>query len=174
MCKRLDYRQIMSHQPDAVAALHDAMRAIRGALPGDAEMLEDYAEPQVVREAAPTKDEKAALLERRRQLVEVLGHVGLAERLGKVYSTDAEQRLIAFKDIPHKMGLPKYDLVIGPDFSPQAGFHGIFIGEHEVISCVLPHPCEGGLWQVRERHRFADLAESADLVSMMSAGFPIG
>ena len=170
MCKRLDYQQIIAHKPEAVAALKDAVRIIRGSI-NDNESLEDYAGKQVVRE--PTPEEKAALLERRRQLVEVLGHAGLAERMGKVYSTEASQRLIPFKDIPHKHGLPQFDLVVGPDFSPQSGFHGIFIGEQEVMSCLLPAPAETVQWQVRERHRFASLDQAVDLVGLLSAGFPV-
>jgi hypothetical protein len=170
ICKRLDYQQIIAHKPEAVAALQDAMRVIRGTLP-NAEPLENYASKPVTPEPAPV--DKAALLERRRQLVEVLGHAGLAERLGKVYNTEAEQRLIAFKDIPHKQGLPQFDLVVGPDFSPQSGFHGIFIGEQEVMSCLLPAPADTVQWQIRERHRFANLEQAVDLVSMLSAGFPV-
>lgn len=170
MCKRLDYQQIIAHQPDAVAALKDAVRIIRGSI-GEREPLENYAHKPPVRELSP--DDKAALLERRRQLVEVLGQAGLAERLGKVYSTEAAQRLIPFKEIPHRQGLPQFDLVVGPDFSPQSGYHGIFVAPQEVISCVLPTPAESLQWQIRERHRFDNLERAADLVSMLSAGFPV-
>ena len=171
MCKRLDYQQIIAHKPEAVAALKDAVRIIRGSLPEGDEFLENYALKSEVRE--PAAVDKAALLERRRQLVEAFGQAGLAERLGKVYSTEAAQRLIPFKDIPHKQGLPQFDLVVGPDFSPQGGFHGIFIGEKEVMSCMLPLPCDTVRWQIRERHRFANLDQVVDLVSMLSAGFPV-
>lgn len=171
MCKRLDYQQIIAHKPEAVEALKDAMRIIRGSLPQSGEALGDYAEKPVVREPPPV--DKAALLERRRHLVEVLGHAGLAERLGKIYCTEVAQRLIAFKDIPHKQGLPQFDLVVGPDFAPQGGYHGIFIGEQEVMSCLLPLPCDTVQWQIRERHRFASLDQAVDLVSMLSAGFPV-
>ncbi|MFT3930804.1 MAG: hypothetical protein QM709_10970 [Spongiibacteraceae bacterium] len=169
MCKRLDYQQIIAHKPEAVAALKDAMRIIRGSI--NNESLGDYANKQEVRE--PTPEEKAALLERRRLLVEVLGHAGLAERMGKIYSTEAAQRLIPFKDVPHKQGLPQFDLVVGPDFSPQSGFHGIFIGEQEVMSCLLPSSSEAVWWQVRERHRFTSLDQAVDIVGLLSAGFPV-
>lgn len=171
MCKRLDYQQIIAHKPEAVEALKDAMRILRGSLPKGNETLENYAAKPEVREPAPI--DKVALLERRRQLVEAFGHAGLAERLGKVYCSETAQRLLPFKDIPHKQGLPQFDLVVGPDFAPQSGYHGIFIGEQEVLSCVLPLPCDTVQWQIRERHRFADLDQVVDLVSMLSAGFPM-
>ena len=172
MCKRLDYQQIIAHKPEAVAALRDAMRVIRGTLPAGDSAPTPTA-PKQLNTAELAAAAKAALLERRRKLVEALGHAGLAERLGKVYSTVASQRLIAFKEVPHKQGLPQFDLVIGPDFSPQSGYHGIFIGEQEVVSCLLPSPGETQQWQVRERHRFVDLEQAAELASNLCAGFPV-
>jgi hypothetical protein len=117
--------------------------------------------------------EKAALLERRRHFVEALSQGGLGKRLGKVYSSVDDRRLLAFREVPHQQGLPKFDMVVGPDYSPISGLHGIFIGAHEVMSCVLPSPAESHHWQVRERHQYTKPSQVVDLVSMMSAGFPI-
>jgi hypothetical protein len=173
LCKQLDYQQIIAHDAKAVAALQDAIRLIRGSLPIKDEALSDYAERQSVHVAEPVVIDKAALLERRRQFVEALGRAGLADRLGKIYASGAETRLIGFRDAPHKRGLPQFDMVVGPDFSPIAGYHGIFIGTQEVFSFVLPHPADDHIWQVRERHRFNALERMVDLVSMLSAGFPV-
>lgn len=176
ICKRLDYQEIIAHKPEAVAALQDAVRIIRGSLPGEVdEGLENYATKPEAREKAGENvvTDKAALLERRRFLVEALGQAGLADRLGKVYCTDTAQRLIAFREIPHKRGLPQFDMVVGPDYSPQGGYHGIFIAEQEISSCLLPQPCDTVQWQIRERHRYANLEQVVDLVSMLSAGFPV-
>jgi hypothetical protein len=64
-------------------------------------------------------------------------------------------------------------MVVGADYSPQAGFHGIFVAEREVMSCVLAKPFDTQQWEIRERHRFATMDQMADLVSMLSAGFPV-
>ncbi|HEY3699320.1 MAG TPA: hypothetical protein VGK97_08315 [Spongiibacteraceae bacterium] len=180
ICKRLDYQEIIAHRPEAVAALQNAVRIIRGSLPSEAEAneeLENYATKPEARAEAVTDPEKvtdkAALLERRRLLVEALGQAGLADRLGKVYCSETAQRLIAFREIPHKQGLPQFDMVVGPDYSPQSGYHGVFIAEQEILSCLLPQPCDTVQWQIRERHRYANLEQVVDLVSMLSAGFPV-
>lgn len=177
LCKRLNFQSVAAHDPQAVASLHDVMRQLSDTLPraGD-QNLEDFARrqsgPTAVKPAEPAVD-KAEVQERRRQCVESLTHAGLADRLGKVYSTDAATRQIALRDTPHKQGLPQFDMVVGADYSPQSGFHGIFIGSHEVMSCVLTKPFETQQWQIRERHRFSNLEQMADLVSMLSAGFPV-
>ena len=170
MCKQLDYQEIIAHKPEAVAALQNAVRLIRGTLPVNEE-LGNYAAKQ--EERAERTVDKAALLERRKLFVEALGQAGLADRLGKVYCTESAQHLVAFREIPHKRGLPQFDMVVGPDFSPQSGYHGIFIGEQEVLSCLLPQPCDTQQWQIRERHRFSSREQVVNLVSMLSAGFPV-
>ena len=171
ICKQLDYQEIIAHKPEAVAALQNAVRLIRGTLPVNEEPLDSYAEKQPERPERTV--DKAALLERRRLFVEALGQAGLADRLGKVYCTESAQRLVAFREIPHKHGLPQFDMVVGPDYSPQSGYHGIFIGEQEVMSCLLPQPFDTMQWQIRERHRFSNREQVVDLVSMLSAGFPV-
>jgi hypothetical protein len=158
-----------------VAALQDAVRTLRQTLPRSDEALNNYATTQKGPTAgAQTLESKDVILERRRRFVEALSHAGLGDRLGKLYFTDAERRQIAFREAPHKLGLPQFDMVVGPDYAPIAGYHGIFIGQQEVMSCVLPVPVGNHEWQVRERHRFASLEQVVDLVSAMSAGFPVG
>jgi hypothetical protein len=177
LCKGVDYPAILAHNAEAVAALQDVLIVLKKALPRNNEDLNDYAQAQ----SGPRKrvnktesdPEKAALLERRRHFVEAFSQAGLGNRLGKIYSSLDERRLLAFREAPHQQGLPKFDMVIGPDFSPVNGLHGIFIGAQEVMSCVLPSPSESHQWQVRERHRFSNNLQVVDLVSMLSAGFPI-
>ena len=169
---RLDYTAILAHEPAAVAELQNVVRTIRGAVPSD-ESLEDYAAKATAPNAAAPIDSKAALAERRRAFVEALGNAGLGGRLGKVYCTATETRQTPFRDVPHKQGLPQFDMVVAADFSPQSGYHGIFIGTQEVMSWILPAPYEGS-WQLKERHRFATLEQMVELTGLLSAGFPVG
>jgi hypothetical protein len=176
LCKGLDYEAIVAHQPAAVEALQDAVRVLKQSLPRNDEGLNNYAQRQQGPTAAAPQpaESKDALLERRRRFVEAFSHAGLGDRLGKLYCTETDRRQVAFREAPHKLGLPQFDMVVGPDFTPTAGYHGIFISNQEVMSCVLPSPANAHQWQVRERHRFADIEQVVDLVSMLSAGFPVG
>lgn len=170
LCRQLDYRQIIAHDPGAVAALKSAVRTIRGApAAASAKALSSAAATP----APISIDEKEALQERRRRYVELLGQAGLADRLGKVYATGVATRLIPLRDTPHRRGLPSFDMVIAPDYSPEAGFHGIFVAGREVYAMLLPLPAAGQIWQLRERHAFDQLERMVDLVSILSAGFPV-
>lgn len=178
LCRSVDYQSVLAHDSEAVAALQDVLQVLKKTLPRDNEDLGDYASAQSATrpkrpEGPETDAEKKALLERRRHFVEAFSQAGLGNRLGKIYSPLDDRRLIAFREAPHQEGLPKFDMVVGPDYSPISGLHGIFISSQEVLSCVLPSPGEAHQWQVRERHRFANNLQVVDLVSMLSAGFPI-
>lgn len=178
LCRGLNYQAIVAHDPNAVTALQEAVRLLRNSVRrGDGESLANYAGAQVQRrpqgEPAPLAGGKDAQMERRRRFVEALGAAGMGERLGKLYCTSAERRQVAFRDAPHKTGLPQFDMVVGPDYSPINGYHGIFISGQEVMSWVLPEPGDSHQWQLRERERFGDIEQLVDMVGLLSAGFPL-
>jgi hypothetical protein len=168
--KRLDYEAIITHEPGAVAVLKDVVKSIRGRA-GGIESLAGYVEQQQAA-AAESAADKALILERRRAFLEVLSQAGLGARLGKVYCTELEARSAPFRDVPHKLGLPQFDMVVAADYSPQGGYHGVFVASQEVMSWILPAPYERP-WQLRERHRFDSLDQMAELVGLLSAGFPV-
>lgn len=163
LCRELDYGAITAHQPLAVAALQRVVEALQ-LPPVRAEGSRDD-------QADPAAEDKLAVLERRRQFIEALGKAELGPRVGKLYYSNAAGRQIAFREAPHKRGLPAFDLVVSADFSPVEGYHGIFIGSRDVASCVLP--LDAQCWQVRERATFDSLEQMVDVVSLLSAGFPL-
>lgn len=169
---RLDYAAIIAHEAKAVAILKDVVNTIRGPAGKARGDSRDAAERQDSPAPVEFPDDKAALADRRRLFVEALSHGGLGPRLGKVYSTNAASRVVAFRDVPHKLGLPAFDMVVAADFSPQAGYHGIFIGAREVMSFMLLAPFERP-WHLRERHAFSSNEQMVELVSLLSAGFPV-
>lgn len=184
LCESLDFQGIIQHRPKAIEALQNAVKVLNLRLPRSG--FEVGAEPSSMHEsivdsvAAPDatavhspEKEKAELQERRRQLVGAISHGGLGDRLGKMYSSLADVRLQPFREAPHKMGLPTFDLVLAPDFSPEAGLHVILIAAQEIVSCVLPNADANRPWQVRQRARYSNADELVDIVSLMSAGFPI-
>lgn len=173
LCEALDFEGIVQHRPKAVSALQNVVRTLNLTLPrrtGERLQADDGA---ATAPRPPNADDNAELQQRRRLLVESLTRAGLGDRMGKIYSTITDERLRPFREAPHKMGLPAFDMVLAPDFSPEAGLHGIFIGAQEVASCLLPGADSTRTWQVRERARFGNLEELADIVSLMSAGFPV-
>jgi hypothetical protein len=175
LCETLDFQGIVRHRPQAVAALQNVIRVLKLELPRLREGgTVERGESQSVRPAPSSEDDKAAAQLRRRQMVEALTHAGLGDRLGKIYNTRVERRIQPFREAPHKMGLPMFDMVIAPDFSPEDGLHAIVVAPQEILSCLLPGADSTRPWQVRQRVRYSSGEELVDLVSLMSAGFPVG
>lgn len=173
LCQRVDHAAVVAHEPEAVETLHEVVQILRRSLELDGSSLPASPGPGEEEPAVEMAQGKSALLERQRRFVEALSRAGLGDRLGKLYCSNAERRLVAFREVPHKLGLPQFDMVVAADYAPVSGYHGIFVGVQEVVSCILPLPAESHQWQVRDRHRFADAARAAELVSLMSAGFPV-
>jgi len=167
--KSLDYAAIVRHESAAVAGLREVLRVIRPPSAQPRDELSNYAGVEVAPKGA-MHDVGSA--ERRRAYVEALSVAGLGQRLGRVYSSTAETRVVAFRDVPHRIGLPDFQLVVAADYSPQAGYHGIFVNAQEVVSCLLAAPGEQP-WQTRERHRFASVQQMVEMVGLLSAGFPV-
>lgn len=167
---RLDYDGIVAHEPDAIAVLQDVVKTIRGKKGGGRAQISPAPEP--LQSAVAVEEDKVVVMERRRAFLEVLSEAGLGGRLGKVYCTEADSRTVAFRDVPHKLGLPQFDMVVAADYSPQSGYHGIFIARQNVMSWVLPTPSELS-WKLREQHGFSSLEQMAELVGLLGAGFPV-
>lgn len=175
LCESLDFDGIVKHRPQAVSALQNVVRVLKLELPNirTDEDLGNYAAAAPKPKPVATEDDKAQLQARRRQMVEAMTQAGLGDRLGKIYSTRAEKRIQPFREVPHKMGLPTFDMVVAPDFSPEDGLHAIFIAGHEILSCILAGADSTRPWQVRQKVRYANAEELVDIVSLMSAGFPV-
>lgn len=173
----LDYTAIVAHHPDAIAALRQAL-VVLGLRPAPVdEPLANYAQTQAPAKPArrePDADQRRSQMQAmQRHLVEALSHSGFGDRLGKVYDSKAARKLIAFKEVPHKRGLPGFALVVAPDYAPASGIHAVFMNAQEVWSAFLPHPGDQYQWQVRERRRFTSVQEFTELVTLLCAGFPL-
>lgn len=175
--RRLDYPAILAHHPEAIAQLKQVAAELRldlGRLrPVSDEALAEYAQVQPQPKMRPVAPQPS-VQERRRACVEALTKAGLGGRLGKLYSSTAAQRLVPFKEAPHKRGLVPFDMVVAADYSPGEGYHAIFITATEVLSGFLASPAESHGWQLRARATYANMAQMVEKVGLMSAGFPVG
>lgn len=169
----IDYSKIIEHNKDEVIKLKSLVRQLvkhRGN-----EALTDYASPQIVnrKAAPPPAPDKGHQLERRKNIVASLTQEGFESRLGRVYCSDSVGRSMAFKDVVHRHGLPDFDMVIAPDFSPQSGLHGIFVTGSEVFSALLPNPGERHDWRVLRRSSYQSLSQMSEYVTLLAAGFDL-
>lgn len=180
--KSLDYKRIAAHDLKEVDRLNQILKRL-AIKPVDDDPLANYAQQQpetiakdVAKDSAIDDAEaaNAAREQRRKILIERLAEEGFGNRLGKVYNSFAKERNTPFERMPHSRGIPKFDLVLAPDFAPVAGMHGIFIVGNWILSIVLPSDTQpSGDWQVLKKKSFANAEEMTEMVTLIAAGFDL-
>jgi hypothetical protein len=178
-CKQVDYQRVLEHDVKAVDDLYAVLRELqlRPLSPGWAvHAVKDSRSAGAGLDVVPTmKDEVAVHSEvtRREEIFDEISEQGFGERLDKVYDSFADGRIRPIRKVPHRNGLPFFNAVVAADFSPISGLHGVFISNSEVVSAVLPFPCEAHEWQLQARKTYSTLAEMTEYVTLLAAGFEL-
>jgi len=94
-----------------------------------------------------------------------LSDAGLADRLGRVFMHGDTNEMIVIDLIPHRDGLPEFEVCLAPDHSPAEGAHGIFISERGVFAALIPEPVTRHKWRILRSRPFDDFAEMLDTVT---------
>jgi len=182
----LNYQKILTHDSEEIAKLRDSLLGLN--IRWDSGSLGDYASKQEARQYSGNTageqpsggvDTRSALdldtVERQGQIIESLSDEGFSDRSGNVYSSFVKSRSLSFKQVPHRIGLPDFDVVVAPDFAPNPGLHGIFIGSGEVMSMTLSiiDGKTGEQWQIEKQKKYSSEEQMVDFVTLMSAGFEL-
>jgi hypothetical protein len=149
---RVDLDGIADHDPQAIEKLIKVTDAL-GELSEGRNV--DYI-PGVDEDEAPEMDADQL---RRSQLMVVLAEAGLSERLGRIYMQGDDTPIKVIDLIPHRDGLPAFDVCLAPDHSPTEGAHGIFVSERGVFAAVVPEPVTRHKWRILRSRPFDDFHE---------------
>jgi hypothetical protein len=167
----LDFKAIVRHDKLAVSQLQQALQ-VMGVKPGVSRSLQNTsAIPRPIPKASPQLTNVVST-DKRLDIKTALNGEGFADRLGFIYNSESEQRMVNFDKVPHRSGLPTFLFVIAPDFAPIAGYHGIFVTATEVFAAILP-ATGGGMWKIDERRTYADVPQMAEWVTLLCAGFAL-
>lgn len=177
----LNYAKIVSHDLEEVAKLRVALFELKIRVSTD-EALDLYATKLVSSNSGmgssstkmPFIDDKE-IKERQARVCESLGVEGFDDRVGQVYNSFVGTRRMRIQEVPHRIGLPEFDVVISPDFAPNPGLHGIFISSQAVMSITLALDTsnDSKQWKVLKRKAFASQEEMLECATLMSAGFDV-
>jgi len=179
--QNLDYSKIASHDVDEVAKLKATLFALKIGVSNN-ESLDGYATKQSqVSSSGMDGETKSAFVddeegrERQARILDSLGQEGFDDRAGQVYNSFVKSRRMRFQEVPHRLGLPEFDVVISPDFAPNPGLHGIFINSKAVMSITLAldDSAEGKEWKVLKRKEYEGEEQMVDCATLMSAGFDV-
>ena len=98
------------------------------------------------------------------EIVERLETLG-EHRLGRIYVTNSERPWRSLDYVPHRDGLPPFDICIAPDHAPIDGAHGLFISGRGVSACVIAEPVTQHSWRVVKSLPWESLDEMMTIVS---------
>ena len=157
LVNRVDFQDVAGHDPQAIEKLVKVTDALNELSEG---RNVEYV-PGVDEDEAPEVDEQQL---RRSQLMTALAEAGLAERLGRVYMSGSDTPMTVIDLIPHRDGLPAFEVCLAPDHSPAEGAHGIFVSERGVFSALIPEPVTKHKWRILRSRPFDDFEEMLSTV----------
>ncbi|MCR9277819.1 MAG: hypothetical protein NXH85_07565 [Pseudomonadaceae bacterium] len=159
---KVDLGRVVDHNDPEVRKLKKVVEALDelndGKLVGEIEGV-DVEEPQD--EAPPVIDERAARIARVLADLEAAGYAG---RIGRVF-LDSAGDMRPREIVAHSEGLPQYDMVVAPEYSPAPGAHAIFISDKGVFAAHVPDPVNEHRWRILRSRPFED---EPDLIATVS------
>ncbi len=82
-------------------------------------------------------------------LVALLQRHGFGARIDKVYTGNRVEPFTSLADVPHRNGLPPFEICLAPDYSPIDGLQGIFLTGRGIFNATVPYPVEQHTWRVQ-------------------------
>jgi hypothetical protein len=149
----IDFEQVQRHDSGAVARLN----ATRSQL----QRLADANAPDPDR-TPPQIEQDAVRVARFLECLESAGH---GDRIGRVLMTQDEKTALRPLDIvPHREGLPPFDLCVAPMEGGRNGAHAVFVTSGQVIRALAPVPLVEHAWQIERQQDFSSEVEMLDLI----------
>lgn len=178
--RSLDYAKIGSHDLVEVAKLKATLLDLKIGVSSD-ERLDGYATKPIKRGSGLSGDSRTSYHDddrikgRQARVCESLGKEGFEDRVSQVYNSFVGSRRMRIEEVPHRIGLPEFDVVIAPDFAPNQGLHGIFINSKAVMSITLAldESEAGKQWKIVKTKAFSSEDEMIECATLMSAGFDV-
>lgn len=176
----VDYRALIKHHNVAVRQLNEALnianREVEELFPGRAGQFDsgsgsqgDYADRQSTSSTSGSGqafavDSQDAIM-RRGEIMELISSAGFGDRIDKVYYAQSDVSTKNFKGVAHTSGLPEYEVVVAPDYTPKNGIHAVFITGNSVFSAALCYPEKDNQWVVLEKKPYEESYELLELAA---------
>lgn len=162
MIGKVDLTKVTDHDDPEVQKLNSVVNALESMsngelvdhVPGLDSSIDDP-------EEAPSMDPDTV---RTSLLLQELDAAGYAGRIGRIFFEGAADPEKPLEFIPHRDGLPDFDICLKPDFSPAKGAAGIFVSNRGVFLSMVPDPVTKHRWRILRSTPYADNKEMLDIV----------
>lgn len=171
----VDYRAVVKHHNTAVRQLNEALKLagieVEGIFPGrggefrsgDTSLHRSSAGSDVGMQSAQPANTEA----RSAEIFELINSSGYGDRIGKVYYAQSDAPIKALDGVEHRSGLPAFEVVLAPDYTPKNGVHAVFVTANSVYTAALCYPEKEHQWQVLENKPFDEDYEMLELLTEM-------
>ncbi len=141
LVEAVDLDKVVKHDTEEV----DKLNSVTGAL-ADLSDGKEITHVEGVDEVVESLDPAA---ERKVQLLSQMAAVGWSDRLGRVlFIEGGNTSLKPVELIPHRKGLPEYDICIAPEQAVGNGNFALFISANGVFSASVSEPTSKHHWRI--------------------------
>ena len=155
LVQEIDLDKVRDHNEPEVTRLASVVDQLDSLSAGNLDALADS-------EQVPDMDPEHL---RRSQLMQLLDDAGYNGRIGRVYVDGSKDPFKPVDIVPHRDGLPPFDMVVAPDYSPAQGIHGVFVSAKAVVAALVPMPAERHRWRTLRSQPYESDEELIDLVT---------
>lgn len=172
----VDYRAVVKHHRVAVRQLNEALKLagmeVEGLFPGRGK---GFRTSELALDESLTASDDAAVSgqlasnvnNRRDELLALIDSAGYGERVDKVYYAQSDTPTKAFASVVHRSGLPAFEVVLAPDYTPKNGVHAVLVTANSVYTAALCYPEKDHQWQVLINKPFDEDYEMLELLTEM-------
>jgi hypothetical protein len=146
----VDLDKVAAHDPVELNKLGTVSQALN-----DLGRGKEIERVEGVDEVMPEIDEDQ---QRKAILFSDIASAGWVERMGRILCVDEEGTHVKpLELIPHKEGLPEFDICIAPEQRLSRGNYGLFISSHGIFAASISEPVSKHHWRIdRSRPYEAD------------------
>lgn len=97
-------------------------------------------------------------------ILALIMEAGFESRVDRIFFSGSDYPVKPLSYVPHKKGLPKFDVCIAPESAPIDGAQGIFISTRGVFCAAVPEPVASSEWRIIRSMPYESNDEMLDLV----------
>ncbi|MCR9259050.1 MAG: hypothetical protein NXH95_04980 [Pseudomonadaceae bacterium] len=142
-------------------AAHDGSEVSKLSTVADA--LHDLSEGKLVAHVEGVDDvmpEIDAEQQRKSDLFAAIAGAGWVDRMGRVLYVSAESEAVKpLELIPHREGLPEFDICIAPTQRVSYGNYGVFVSGHGIFAASIGEPANKHHWRIDRSQPYDSMDE---------------
>ncbi|MBV1906631.1 MAG: DUF1552 domain-containing protein [Pseudomonadales bacterium] len=115
------------------------------------------------KQQTPPEDAQPRTMEET-DILTVVQNAGFGSRVGRVYFSGLDYPIKPLDYIPHRNGLPNFDVCLAPESAPAEAVQAIFVSERGVFCASITEPVADNSWRIIRSMPYRSNDEMLDLI----------